>query len=68
MDISYGDQKIKVNIFKDSKIIQKEESCYMIEIIDEPIESDFFSNPIDDNKHMYEMIMVSDPTKVPTSD
>ena len=68
MDISSEDQKVKVNIFKDSKLIQEKESCYMIEMIDELIESDFSSNLMDDNKRIDEMIMVSDPTKVPTLD
>ena len=40
----------------------------MIDMIDEPIESDFSSNPIDGNKRIDEMIMVLDLTKVPTSD
>ena len=68
MDISFRDQKVKTNIFNASKIIQKEESCYVIEMIDEPIESDFSSNSMDDNKPIKEMIMIFHPTKTPTAD
>ena len=68
MNISFGDQKVKTNIFNTSKIIQKEESCYMVEMIDEPIEFDFFSNSVDDDKPIKEMIMFFDPTKTPAAD
>ena len=65
MDISFRDQKVKINIFNNSKLMQEEESCYVIEMIDEPIESDFFSNSMDDSELM---IMILDPIKVPAPD
>ena len=66
MDISFGDQKVKTNIFNASKFIQEEENCFVIELINKLVESDSFFNSMDDNELIEETIMVLDPTLVPT--
>ena len=59
MDISFGDQKVKINIFNVSKYAQKEESYSIIDLIDEIVESDssldfmkddFLDEPIEESK------------------
>ena len=39
MDISFKDQKVRINIFNTLKYTQKEESCLIIDLIDEIVES-----------------------------
>ena len=56
MDISFGDQKVKINILNASKYTQKEKNYSVVEIIDEIVESnasiklikdDFLDEPIE---------------------
>ena len=49
IDISFGDQKVRINIFNASKYTQKEESCLVIDLIDETVEINFFLDLMEDD-------------------
>ena len=48
MDISFGDQKVKINIFNASKWTHEEENCSVVELVDEIVESDFSSKLVEE--------------------
>ena len=60
MDIFFRDQKVRINIFNASKYAQKEESCSIIDLIDEIVETnssldlkkeDFLDKPIEETQN-----------------
>ena len=50
MDISFGNQKVRINIFNTPKIFCEEEHCSIINLIDEIVESESSSNLLKDNE------------------
>ena len=50
MDISFEDQKVRINIFNTSKFACEKENCSMIGLIDEIVESEFSSNLMKDDE------------------
>ena len=44
MDISFGDQKVTLNVFRTSKTLREEEDCYTIDMIDGLTEDSLVNN------------------------